>query len=293
MTKKSFICFIFLCVFLLNLSESLHSASKHSNPRFFIKLRGGLNFLDGGVFSDMIDEDRVYFDSLINSEKDYVITTDADSFFTGYGAEIGLEAGIYAVGIEIGNLTREYFIDYTYRDPEVDYQAAYLWDQKFSAVPIFVNHYFKIINGKFITSFLILGGGVYLSKVALARYETFVNAPVTFVNTIVEGKRNFLGLNLALTIEFNFTSNVALFIDAKYRYVGFKNYSGTLYFENDNTTSELEGDLLYLINKDSGKGKFWVGDYDEEVWEEHTVYLNMKGFCLAAGLKIIFGSRPK
>jgi len=293
MSKKPFLFFTILFLFFINFSESLFPASKYSKPRLFIKFRGNINFLDGGDFNDMIDEDRVYFDGLINSGKDYVITTETNSFFTGYGVEIGLEAGKYAVGIEIGFLVREYLIDFSLSEQQWNYRADYIWDQKFNAIPIIVNHYFKIINSKFITSFVTIGGGIYLSKIAYSRNDTYLNETISFANTNLEARRNFLGLHLGVTMEFNFTSNVVLFIDAMYRYVGFKNYSATLNYENDNLSIEVEGDLFYLINKNSGKGKFWVGNYDEEVWDEYPVSLNMNGFSLAAGIKIIFGSKGK
>lgn len=293
MNKKPYLILVICSLIILCFSETGYPASKFGKPRFFIKFRGNINFLDGGVFQNMIDEDLVYFETLKNSGGDYVIGTDEDPFFTGYGAEIGIEAGKYAVGLDIGFLTKKYLIDYQYRDNSTGYEWQYNWEQTFSAVPIFIYNHFKIIDGSVITSYITLGGGMYLARISSLKKENFLNGAVTFQNTSLEGKRSFLGLHVGASLELNITKNIGIFVEAMYRYVGFNNFTGTQIYEHDGGSTETEGDVVYLVDKESGKGYFWIGEYNTEDFEELPVELNMRGFALTAGIKIIFGSRKK
>jgi hypothetical protein len=291
--KKPFQILIIFSFIIFCLSEIGYPASKFGKPRFFIKFRGNINVLDGGTFQNMIDEDLVYFETLKNSGGDYVIGTDEDPFFTGYGAEIGIEAGKYAVSLDIGFLAKKYLIDYQYRDNSTGYELQYNWEQTFSAVPIFIYNYLKIIDGSAITSYITLGGGMYLAKISSLKKESFLNGELTFQNTSLEGKRNFLGLHLGASLELSITKNIGIFVEAMYRYVSFKNFTGTQTYEYDGGSTETEGDVIYLVFKDSGKGYFWIGEYNTEDFEELPVEMNMRGFALTAGIKIIFGSRAK
>ena len=74
------------------------------------------------------------------------------------------------------------------------------------------------------------------------------------------------------------------------RFVHFKDISAIMYTTDNEGVEEVEGDLLYIINENTGEGKFWVGEYDSD-WTGQPAEFSIKGLALTAGIKITFGSK--
>jgi opacity protein-like surface antigen len=286
---KRLIFLLFVWVFVLlwaGSSSTLLSESK--KPRFYIKLKGNASFSSGGNFGDFLDRNDLYFNEL-NNNADTVVSTTKRPFFQGFGGEIGVEVKKHAVGISIGYISRNLDIDYHYESNSSDYEENYVRKHKFSAIPIFLFIHYKLVDRRFIKAFLTIGEGVYLSTYREDLTMTFENADLTFANSYVKSKKNNLGFHVGASIDFNITRNLALFIDAGYRLVNFKEMKADDFYEDDNGPVLIEEqDFYYGTNRNTGRARFTAGEAGGMLWDEQLAELKLTGFNVNAGLKIIF-----
>ena len=272
MKKKSFLLLVFVSLFLLKGSiGTLLSDSK--KPRLYIKIKGN----------------DIYFNQLSSDSDDFVISTTKRPFFQGFGGEIGLEVKKHAVGIGFGYISRNFKIDSHYAPDSSDYIENYVREYEFSAIPIFLFIHYKIVDRRFIKAFLTLGEGVYLTTYRDERTFTFENADRTFANSSVKSKKNNLGFHVGASIDFNIFRNLALFVDAGYRLASFKKMKADEFYEDDNV-QELneEKDFYYGINRQTAQARFTAGEIGGMLWDEELAKLNLSGFSLSVGVKIIF-----
>ncbi len=288
MKKKSFLLLVLVSVLLFKGSTGI-LLSDSKKPRLYIKIKGNASFSSGGDFGDFVDRNDIYFNQLSSGSDDYVISTTKRSFFQGFGGEIGVEVKKHAVGIGFGYISRNFKVDSHYEPEGSDYIENYVREYEFSAIPIFLFIHYKIVDRRFMKAFLTLGEGVYLTTYRDERAFTFENADRTFANSYVKSKKNHLGFHVGASIDFNISRNLALFIDAGYRLANFKEMKADEFYEDDNE-QELneEEDFYYGINRQTAQARFTAGEAGGALWDEEPAKLNLSGFSLSVGVKIIF-----
>ncbi len=287
MKRQLFLVFVMVFAYLwTGICSTLWSESK--KPRFYIKLKGNASFSSGGDFGDFVDRNDLYFNQL-NNGTDTIVSTTKRPFFQGYSGEIGVEVRKHAVGISIGYISRNLDIDYHYESGSSDYEENYVRKHKFSAIPIFLFIHYKIVDRRFIKAFLTIGEGVYLATYREDLTMTFENADLTFANGYLKGKKNNLGFHVGASIDFNIFRNLALSVDAGYRLANFKEMKADDFYEDDNGQALIEEqDFYYATNRNTERARFTAGEAGGVFWDEQLAVLNLTGFTVNVGLKIIF-----
>jgi opacity protein-like surface antigen len=282
-----------LGVVLLLAVFSAPLSAEFQKPRLYIKLNGAGSLADGGDFGDFVDRNEIYY-AAVDAAPGYNAGVTAPSYFLGFGGEIGLETSKYAVGISAGYLEKNFHLDYLYQEPGSGFEDRYVRDYTFSAVPIFLLFHYKVIDTSFFMASVTVGQGVYLGRYRDERRQTFKEHDLTFVNSVVESKKNRLGFHLGAAFQFNVTRNLAFFIDAAYRLVNFEDMEAVDYYEDDNVTgSSNEGEFYYWANRRTGESRFGIGENDGFFWDSTPAAFNINGFSLTVGIKITFGSGKK
>jgi len=284
---------ITIVILLLAAGHSLFAA-EFQRPRFYITFKGLGSLSGGGNFGDFEDRNETYFTGLSNVSDSYTISVTRRPYFRGYGGEIGVDANKFAVGISAGYIEKTFRIDYHYASDTSTFVDDYTLDYTFSAIPIFLFIHYKIIDTRFLTTYLTIGEGVYLARYRDDRAETYENFSLTFANSYIESKKNSLGFHIGATIDLNISANLALSIEAAYRVTNFKEMIAESYYEDDDQQVEAEGDFYYWINNRTDQGRFEIGDPgDRAFWDGLPTELNLNGFSLSIGIKITFGSKKK
>jgi opacity protein-like surface antigen len=284
---------ITIVILLLVMAQGLFAVG-FQKPRFYIKFKGIGSLSAGGDFGDFMDRNETYFTGLNNVSDSYTISVTKAPYFRGYGGEIGFDTNKFAVGISAGYIEKTFRIDYHYASDTSAFVDDYTVDYTFSAIPIFLFVHYKLIDTRFLTTYLTIGEGVYLARYRDDRAETYESYSLTFANSYIESKKNSLGFHIGATIDLNISANLALSIEAAYRLTTFKEMIAESYYEDDNQQVEGEGDFYYWINNRTDQGRFEVGDPgDRAFWDGLPTKLNLNGFSLSIGIKITFGSRKK
>lgn len=249
MKKQQLIVWLLLFLVFINSGVLFSETSK---PKLFIKFNGTTAFSSAGDFGDFMEKNAVVTKSVANNEP-------SRPNFRGYGGEIGFEMKRHSVGIGAGYIER-------YLDAGSRYS--------FSAIPIFLFIRYKLINGSFLKASVSLGEGVYLATYQEKMAET----------VLLKSKKNSLGFHGGLSLDFNIFKFLALFVDGGYRLVSFKGMVGKDY---RNAGAPLEGDLYYQENASTGQYSFFIKQPKKNVPASRPAALNLNGFILSAGLKIL------
>lgn len=259
--RRQFFILWLLVLLVMGSTGSLWSESK--KPRLYIKFKGNGVFSSGGDFGEFVD---------MNDPSATNGTTTAStavskprSFFQGFGGEIGLEVKKHAVGIGVGYVER--YLDLPSTDGGTD-PTRY----SFSAVPIFLFVHYKVVDKRFIKAFLTLGQGVYLAAYQEKEADTL----------LLKSKRNSLGFHAGISVDLNISKNLAIFVDAGYRLVSFKEIEGKDYTEDE---TGREGSFYYLGDEETGEYRFFIRE--GSVSGSRPAELDLKGFNLSVGVKII------
>lgn len=263
--------------------------AESKNPRMYIKMQGYGSLSSAGDFGLFVDQKEAYY-TTFETDPRYTISLSKQPFFRGFGGEIGIEVKKHAIGFSAGYISKKFSIDYRFKADNYDYENAFLWDYKFSAIPLFVFFHYKIINSRFFNAFLTIGEGVYLVTYKDTRAVTFKNADLTFINSEIKANQARLGFHAGISIDFNITRNIAISIDAGYRLAKFKEIEANSYYKDDEQEAAGEGILFYSVNQKTGDAEFRLdaADPPRTNWEDISSILNLNGVSLAAGLKIIF-----
>ncbi len=276
---------------LLIMAGSMEArTAKPQKPRFYIKFNGMGSVTTGGDYGLMVKANELFFPDLDASSTTTSIQTKTDRFFRGYGGEIGFETPRFAVGVSAGYLEKNFAVT-AHETWDLGAVSDYTRNFQFSALPLFVMIHYKVIDTSFLSAFVTVGEGVYLAKYRDEFAQTLQNQTLTFANKVVEGKRNSLGFQIGTTVDLKFTRNLAIFLEATYRLVQFKELKATDYYEDDERVITKEGNLYYWLNSITGETRFAVGapTVSQLPWEGLPAVLNLNGFSFSAGIKIIFG----
>jgi len=288
--KKKFIWVLALVLLVVGSFGDLFADEK--KPRFYIKLTGNGSFSSAGDFGDFITRKEAFFADFATDSR-YTVTLTKQPFFRGFGGEMGIEVKKHAVGISAGYMAKKFTVDYHYAADNSNYESTYLWEYEFSAVPIFLFIHYKVVDSRFIKAFLTLGEGVYLATYRDNRAATFENAQLTFINSGIRARKAQLGFHAGISVDFNISRNLALSLDAGYRLSKFENMNATGSYEDDNQDVPLEGVLHYKyfnVEGETGDTEFGIdaSNPPRNKWEDLPAVLNLNGFSVSMGLKIIF-----
>ncbi len=253
---KKFSYVLLLALLVAVSAESLPAQTQ--KPRLYVKFSGNAVFSSAGDFGDFVDKNDP--------------AATARSFFRGYSGEVGLEMKKHSVGISAGYIER--YLDISSL-PDTGAGTNVFTRHSFSAVPIFLFIRYKLVNGSFFKASLTLGQGVYL-----ATYKEKIADTV-----LLKSKKNSLGFHGGVSVDLNIFKFLAVFVDAGYRLVSFKEMVGKDYRTSG---TPLEGDFYYQANEDTGQYGFFIKQAKKTVAGSHPAVLNLNGFVLSMGLKIIF-----
>ena len=139
-------CALFrLALFSLLLLIVVRMSFGQENPEvrtggLFLKFRGGLAFLGGGDFNDLVK---------VNEINPALTGIKKSSFFGNISGEVGYDFGKLMVSVESGYITRAFNVTVD----ETSYKGP--WDRSFSAIPrccsICMSRLWKTIPGDFIS----------------------------------------------------------------------------------------------------------------------------------------------
>lgn len=263
--------------------------AESKTPRLYIKIQGNGSLSSAGDFGRFLDQKETYY-TAFETDPRYTVSLSKQPFFRGFGGEIGIEIKKHAVGISAGYISKKFSIDYRFKADTYEYESAFLWDFEFSAVPIFVFFHYKLIDSRFFNAFFTLGEGVYLATYKDTRAATFENADLTFINSGIKAKQARLGFHAGISLDFNITRNLAIFVDAGYRLVKFKEIKAESFYEDDDQEAGGEGILYYSFSEKTGDSEFRLDAADPPRlnWLDLPSVLNINGFSLTVGVKVLF-----
>jgi len=261
---------------------------KKKQGGFFIKLKGGASLIEGGDFRTMIDGQTAYFDEFdINNDR-YTISHKDPPVFMGGAAEIGIDLGMIAIGVEAGILTNTYQIDYAYSG---SYDHTYIWDHTLSAIPILLNLYVKLVDTASLNLSINAGGGMYMGKYKENTDHDWIgNSYYEYATDILDTKQNAFGFHGGIVIDLKLSGNFIIFIEAKYRLVSFNKMTGTETYEDNQSSDDWVGDLHLAESKTSDMVYLMVNDSISSAYTHAAAELNLNGIAIAFGIQIILGS---
>ncbi len=262
--KRQFFILWLLVLLVMGSFSSLWPESK--KPRLYIKFKGNGVFSSGGDFGEFVDMNDPSATNGTTTTTAAVSKTR--SFFQGLGGEIGLEVKKHAIGIGAGYVER--YLDLPATNGGTDPTRC-----SFSAVPIFLFIHYKVVDKRFIKAFLTLGQGVYLAAYKEKQADTL----------LLKSKKNNLGFHAGISVDLKISKNLAIFVDAGYRLVSFKEIEGKDYTEDE---TGREGDFYYLGDEETGEYRFFIKESGVTVSGSRPAELDLKGFNLSVGIKIIF-----
>jgi hypothetical protein len=102
---------------------------------------------------------------------------------------------------------------------------------------------------------------------------------------LLKSKKNNLGFHGGVSVDLNIFKFLAIFVDAGYRLVSFKEMVGKDYRTSG---TPFEGDFYYQANEATGEYGFFIKKPKKSVPGSRPAVLNLNGFALSAGMKIIF-----
>ncbi len=329
-----------------------------SEIRFGFSLSGGLGNINGGDFNRMIrDQNAFVADYNDEYEDQYSIDWKEMKWLPKFGGEFNLRFGPnfgIGLGVEYIKKTNPGMINQAYEESFTDYGLGYY--EKFSqsydstteisqaltVIPITLSLYGFLPLGPRAEAYVRAGAGYYLGRLAAdesGAAEMVYNDNYYWndgtpwpphYHVKLEGSDaqsweatcNTVGFHFGAGFNFNVSSNIALFGEAFYRLVNFKDWQGSLtqdaeirFYEGwtnsttpDNLTlidslsydDSFDGQLWYLedVWTDLATGAYGMygmyesGDEPEEnTWTENVrpAEINLNGFTFRVGIRIFFG----
>ena len=260
---------------------------ENSRRGLYVKLIGGLNFLNGGDFGDMIQIREKHMERMdefykgLNLENPFSI--EKSPFFWGFGAEIGYHHDKFAVGFEVGPVSR------TFTEKTVFYCTERYcrgeWNMTFSALPILLNLQMEILHFSFLKVNFAGGGGLYLGKYKGEQ----VCSDDSSICLLDKSKQKSYGFHIGVPIELRIFRKLSFHIEPRYRFVIFNRLKGTsTEFLGMTNESRHEGDLYYYKYEDDESAGFNIGPVAQSRVSQRRADLNLDGFALNLGIKLIF-----
>lgn len=207
----------------------------------------------------------------------------------GKGPQFGIGLGGGYIQADSNSTVNNTWPVYSYQDTA---------NPKVTAIPITMSGYFGFPLGSKITLTANVGVGYYLGTF---NWNYGWDSEFDVFEENWEGKSNALGFHGGLGLEFNFSSNIALFIEGFGRYAKLKSLTGNYtmeetYFGFHGEESINDATLWYYERHSYLTGKnYHTINFDAEKPEE-TLYIkniregevDLTGFSIRVGIKISF-----
>ncbi len=207
--------------------------------------------MNGGDFSRLIETNELNNEDLSETSK--------SPFYKGFGGELGYDFGKVAVALEVGSISRNF-------NALLDDENFYgNWDRTFTAVPVLLNLYFRVMDSSSMAVYFTGGGGIYFGKYLEKWRWEYKSYEHSFQTGFEKSTGKKFGFHMGGAVEFNISKRVLFFLQARLRLVSFKNMYGKGQYSIAplGVTGVYEGDLYYIILNDSALSGFYIGsDYN-------------------------------
>lgn len=257
----------------------------------YVKLRGGAGFADGGDFERFIDASTRYYNDMIGRYNWTDVTLTESPFYKELGAEIGYTFKRFAVGLEVGSVSKNVRVEnavYQYH-----FRQTGLWENTLSARSILLNVYYKLLKSSpsappALNAYLTGGGGMYYGRLK-EFYDQQETERFHYIKDFSnESTGNSLGFHVGAGIDWNISRSLSVSVEGRYRFVAFDGMRGTGEYGSSIPKYEYEGDLLYVTDEAYGRSWFNLGSTGEIRVSEREAELNLKGFSLYLGIQYNF-----
>ncbi|MCX6582395.1 MAG: hypothetical protein NT166_19660 [Candidatus Aminicenantes bacterium] len=257
----------------------LSGGKRMRKGRFYLKVAGGAEFLNGGDYSRMTDTNERSNENLSKTRK--------IPFYWSYGGELGYSFKRFSAGIEVSKVLTNFTAQFDGND------FIGPWDQKFFAIPVLLNLHFKLVGSPTVNVYLNGGGGAYFGQYRnVWRWKYKSNSNFYRVGVEVAKKRQF-GFHLGGTIELAISKGVFVFLQGRVRFVKFSEMYGKGHYIDYigySTAHNYEGDLYYLTYTGRPATGFFLGpDFDKALASGRKALLNMTGPAISLGIKFNLG----
>jgi len=290
-----------ICLFCLSFL-SVPAAAQDFNPKFHLKLSGGMGTFHGGDFNTAIDG--------VNRK-----LSDLSALFDSatirslerlkWGPDFSIEAimditPVLAASIGIGHLRRN--VD-TVGALEVTGigSSSLALKPTFTAIPIELNVHYAI---PFAPSFNVTfkaGGSYFLGKAefSIREEEKLEEMLVAWDYSKGTGSAASLGLQGGIGLEYRLSEGIGLFLEATGRYAKLKNWDFDGRYEDSLGTSQaLKGTWYYADVYDESTEDYYSSILIEQEnpsgWYLRNVRkaeINYSGLCFKVGVKIRLGQK--
>lgn len=261
---------------------------KYSKLRFYVKIKGSAAFAKAGDFGALIDGNELVYPQ----QDSYNGTVTKDSYFQGFGGEIGLEVDRYSIGIEVGHLAKSFDTSQNSTGQTTSFSGSTVERTgTLSVMPVLVNIHYSLINHPVFKIKTNLGFGWYLAKYKETSIETFESGSITSSEGTLKTKTSFPGIRTGLTLQINVMKKISLFVEGIYRIAPFKNFNGDVRYKDDYHLFDeyYKGNLFYLVNNDTGEGRFAIeDDLSTSSWTGEKAKSAITGFSVNVGIKLTF-----
>lgn len=220
-------------------------ASYSFGAGFSLKLNGGMSYLIGGDYNDIIQGRTDYYNSLAG----VTISSDLKKLNLGWnaGAEaIMLFTDSLGIGLGVGYISASNESTLSASEGMIALDDTYR--PTISAVPITLNFHYFLPIGPSMNVHFFAGPGLYFGSV---KFENEFSVPILatdIIESIKPDSQTAFGFQGGLGLEFGLSSNLFLVFDVQGRYVSFSELKGPW-----TMTGEVFGVPLNL----SGTGTLW------------------------------------
>lgn len=267
---------------------------KKRNIGLFLKLRLGPGLMDGGDFGRMVDNTRQYYGELIGRYNWNDITMTGGSVFKEKSAEMGYQFKRLAVAVELGQISSNFRVENAVYQYHAHQEGV--WDCKFSAVPVLLNVYYKLLHysparslfskAMSIDAVLLAGAGIYKGKYSenYERENEEIYSPIR--NFSDESKQNTWGFHAGAALEFNLWSHLSVFVESRYRYVSFDDMYGRGEYFGIASRYPYQGELYYVKDEYYNRSFFNLGPTGEIRYSDEKARLSLSGFSISFGIRL-------
>ncbi len=273
---------------------SVPEPSAESQIGFSLKIHGGMSYLFSNDVNDHLQATTDYWiDRGVDVEGEFEPLQNGIEFGGEYivnlTPHIGIGLGGGYIKASSKSSVNNVWFGYSYQDTA---------NPKITAIPLTLSAYFDLPLGKKLNFTLQTGLGYYLGTLSWDySYESeFDNFKENW-----EGKSTAFGFHGALGFEFNFSSRMALFVEAFGRYAKLKALKGNYSFEEtflgyQEQESIDEATLWYYEWRSSLTGNYYPTlEFNDDKPEETSFVKNIRegevdltGFSIRMGIRIRF-----
>ncbi|MCP5106753.1 MAG: hypothetical protein GY950_25435 [bacterium] len=250
----------------------------------YVKVFGGIDFLNGGDFNTLIDTNEPFYRELYNPSK-----TRKAPFFWSLGGEIGYTIGKFSVGFEYARITRDYKIQSPLNYLETNHGEQ---THRFSARALLFNLHFKVLDTRALSAYISGGGGIYYGTYNGHLGYVLRSNPNLPTSTNEDVSQKSTGFHVGAVVDFYLSKKFAFSAAARYRAVNFNDMYGegslSFFEEHHGSRAIYEGDLMFDDGSENRPAGFYVSEelISFPAEELRKARLNLTGLEITFGLKL-------